>query len=325
MNLKARYLFLLHTIRELVSNMDQLHVAKIREKIEAMVDEIVILDGIISKEDAEWDITGNLEVSLSNYYKKDYIDKKIKEVTDNIIDNGAKIENVKKLLEEKVDKEDGKSLILDTEIARLAELHNYDDTTIKESIKSLSTNKVDKEEGKSLLSDTEITRLLTLKNYDDSYLKEKVNDMILNKVDKIDGKSLLDDTEIARLLTLENYDDTEVKETLNNLSAKKANSSDVYTKTQVDTKLETKANSSDVYTKEEIDTSLGKKANSDDVYTKTELGESLALKANSSDVYTKEESDAKYQPLVSYISQAEYDALTDTQKASGTYFITSEY
>ena len=324
MNLKARYLFLLHTIRELVSNMDQLHIAKIREKIEAMVDEIVILDGIISKEDAEWDITGNLEVSLENYYKKDYIDNKIKEVNENILSNASKIENVKKLLDDKVDKEDGKSLISDTEIERLSSVSNYDDTKIKESIKSLSTNKVDKEEGKSLISDSEIARLLTLKNYDDTYVKEKVNDMVLNKVDKEDGKSLLDDTEIERLSALENYDDTEVKESLNNLTAKKANASDVYNKTQVDTKLGTKADNDKVYTKEDIDESMDLKANVADVYNKTQIDTSLKLKADNDKVYTKEESDEKYQPLLQFKTEEEYDALSEEEKASGTYFITSE-
>jgi hypothetical protein len=64
----------------------------------------------------------------------------------------------------------------------------------------------------------------------------------------------------------------------------KANSSDVYTKTQVDTSLGLKANSADVYTKTQVDTSLGLKANSDDVYTKTQVDTSLNLKANSADV-----------------------------------------
>lgn len=60
-------------------------------------------------------------------------------------------------------------------------------------------------------------------------------------------------------------------------------------------------------------------------YAKTsEVTQALIPKANQADVYTKTESDAKYQPLVSYVSQAEYDGLTDTQKQSGTYFITSE-
>ena len=53
----------------------------------------------------------------------------------------------------KVDKVAGKSLVLDSEIARLGTLENVD-----------ISNKVDKEEGKSLILDSEIIRLATLKN-----------------------------------------------------------------------------------------------------------------------------------------------------------------
>lgn len=55
------------------------------------------------------------------------------------------------------------------------------------------------------------------------------------KVDKVEGKSLIDDTEIARLATVTNYDDTEVK----NQIATKANSADVYTKTEIDNMIGT--------------------------------------------------------------------------------------
>lgn len=84
----------------------------------------------------------------------------------------------------KVDKVTGKSLLADTEIARLLTLANVD-----------ISGKVDKVTGKSLLADTEITRLATLANVD-----------ITGKVDKVDGKSLLADTEITRLATLANPD-----------------------------------------------------------------------------------------------------------------------
>ena len=55
--------------------------------------------------------------------------------------------------------------------------------------------------------------------------------------------------------------------------------------------LNLKANSSDVYTKTETDGLLNNKANANDVYSKTETDELLNNKANSSDVYTKSESD----------------------------------
>jgi hypothetical protein len=53
---------------------------------------------------------------------------------------------------------------------------------------------------------------------------------------------------------------------------------DVYTKTESDTLLNTKANSTEVYNKTEVDTSLGLKANTSDVYTKTEVDALLAGK-----------------------------------------------
>ena len=69
-----------------------------------------------------------------------------------------------------------------------------------------------------------------------SVLNLKANKSELDtKVDKVEGKSLVDDTEIARLATLTNYDDTEVK----NLIATKANSADVYTKTEIDNMIGT--------------------------------------------------------------------------------------
>lgn len=47
-------------------------------------------------------------------------------------------------LQNKVDKEEGKSLVSDSEIAKLAELKNYDDTDIKSSISTLTETKADK-------------------------------------------------------------------------------------------------------------------------------------------------------------------------------------
>lgn len=70
----------------------------------------------------------------------------------------------------------------------------------------------------------------------------------------------------------------------------KADSSDVYTKNEVDTALNNKAdkattlggyNISDAYTKGEIDTALADKADSSDVYTKSEVDTALADKADS--------------------------------------------
>ena len=62
----------------------------------------------------------------------------------------------------------------------------------------------------------------------------------------------------------------------------KANASDVYTKTESDSKLDAKANASDVYTKTESDSKLNAKANVADVYSKTETDNKFALKADNS-------------------------------------------
>ncbi|EGT74027.1 putative yadA-like protein [Haemophilus haemolyticus M21127] len=74
----------------------------------------------------------------------------------------------------------------------------------------------------------------------------------------------------------------------------KANASDVYTKTESDSKLNAKANASDVYTKTESDSKLNVKANASDVYTKTESDSKLNAKANVADVYSKTETDNKF-------------------------------
>lgn len=52
--------------------------------------------------------------------------------------------NLQTNIDKKVDIEAGKSLILDSEITRLATLHNYDDTALNQAVNNLSTNKADK-------------------------------------------------------------------------------------------------------------------------------------------------------------------------------------
>ena len=156
----------------------------------------------------------------------------------------------------KVDKEEGKVLIAQTELDRLAAVNNYDDTAVKGRVAALEAinhneflraddivNKVDKVEGKSLVDDAEIARLAQVDNYDDTelvgrvaaleaidhdaFLKEVASEFITEselaaegflkaadiegKVDKVEGKSLIADTEIARLAAVDNYDDTEVR------------------------------------------------------------------------------------------------------------------
>lgn len=56
---------------------------------------------------------------------------------------------------------------------------------------------------------------------------------------------------------------------------------DVYTKSQVDSKLKTKANTADVYGKVDVDEKLTSKANASEVYSKTETDEKLGTKVDS--------------------------------------------
>ena len=141
-------------------------------------------------------------------------------------------------------------------------------------------------------------------NHVKSELANKADISSLNgKVDKVEGKSLVDDSEITRLATLTNYDDTEVK----NLIATKANSADVYTKTESDAKYLTEHQSLANYaTKEE----LSLKANSSDIPTKT------SQLVNDSGYLTE------HQSLANYATKSEIPTLT-SQLTNDSGYITS--
>lgn len=146
--------------------------------------------------------------------------------------------------------------------------------------------KVDKVEGKSLIDDTEITRLASVENYDDTVIKADIakkadatamSTALEGKVDKVQGKVLSSNdyttAEKEKLAGLSNYDDTEIKADI----AKKANATDVYTQTQVNTELGKKA---DKTTVESLTTTVNGKADKattisgygiTDAYTKTEV------------------------------------------------------
>jgi hypothetical protein len=95
-----------------------------------------------------------------------------------------------------------------------------DAAAVKTEVETALAGKVDKVEGKSLISDAEITRLAGVTNYDDTQVKadiakkadaETMTTELGKKVDKVDGFSLVSDTEIARLAAVDNYDDEEVR------------------------------------------------------------------------------------------------------------------
>ena len=168
-------------------------------------------------------------------------------------------------------------------LATKEELKSYVKTT---EMNTALENKVDKVAGKSLISDTEIARLASVDNYNDTAIKADiakkadtatVNAALEGKVDKVTGKTLSTNdyttAEKEKLAGLSNYDDTDIKASI----ATKANSADVYSKTDMDTKLGLKADKSALDTLTET---VSGKANTattlagygiEDAYTKTEV------------------------------------------------------
>lgn len=97
-------------------------------------------------------------------------------------------------------------------------------TIAKADINTALAGKVDKVEGKSLISDVEIARLANVDNYDDTAIKADIakkadsttmTTELNKKVDKVEGYSLVPNTEIERLADVDNYDDTEVRGLIN--------------------------------------------------------------------------------------------------------------
>lgn len=218
-----------------------------------------------------WKVFGADAVDLSEYAKMDYVDQQIANaVTGGKLDLSAyaKVADVNAALDKKVDKVDGKSLIDDTEIARLAKVDNYDDTEVRglidgkadaghvhsyndltdkpviPSIEGLATT--DYVDGKvSDLVNGAPEAMNTLKelsdaiqahqNVYDAYV-QTVSDNLAKKVDKEEGKSLVLDTEIAKIHEHAN------KEELDKI--------EVGDKAKWDAKADANHNHDDVYLKE---------------------------------------------------------------------------
>ena len=207
--------------------------------------------------------------SLTNYATKTYVTDEIaKASTGGKVDltGYAKTADVNASLDTKVDKVSGKSLISDTEIARLKLVDNYDDTDIKNNLKKkanvsdltahtddtsihITSAERNKWNAKAEVSDIpsltgyatktyvteEIAKVSTSGQVDlSSYAKKvDVNSALDDKVDKVAGKSLISNSEITRLAQVDNYDDTDIKSSITNINtelAKKANKSDINTK-----------------------------------------------------------------------------------------------
>ena len=214
-----------------------------------------------------WKVFGADAVDLSEYAKMDYVDQQIANaVTGGKLDLSAyaKVADMNTELAKKVDKVDGKSLIDDAEIARLADIHNYDDTEVRgliagkadaghvhsyndltdkpviPSIEGLATtNYVDGKVADLVASAPET--LDTLKELadalgNDADFATTITTSIGNKVDKEEGKSLVADTEIAKIHEHAN------KEELDKIQ--------VGDKAKWDAKADANHNHDDVYLKE---------------------------------------------------------------------------
>ena len=142
--------------------------------------------------------TSTGETDLSDYYTKEEINETFATISQ---------------MENKVDKVEGKSLIDDEEIARLATLSNYDDTAINEQIATLNSSKLDVETYNSdkanFATKTE--------------LNDKQNVLISGEnIKTINGNSILGSGDI----TITGSGDVDL--------------SNYYNKTEVDTKLDAK-------------------------------------------------------------------------------------
>ena len=214
-----------------------------------------------------WKVFGADAVDLSEYAKMDYVDQQIANaVTGGKLDLSAyaKVADMNAELAKKVDKVEGKSLIDDTEIARLADVKNYDDTEVRglingkadaghvhsyndltdkpviPSIEGLATETYVNGKVADLVASAPET-LDTLKELadalgNDADFATTITTSIGNKVDKEEGKSLVLDTEIAKIHEHTN------KEELDKI--------EVGDKAKWDAKADADHNHDDVYLKE---------------------------------------------------------------------------
>ena len=179
--------------------------------------------------------SGNIEIQastgstdLSNYYTK--------EETDSTFATISQLEN-------KVDKIEGKSLIDDSEIARLSTVTNYDDTAINEQIATLNSSKLDVS-----TYTTDKTNFATIEQ-----LNEKQNTLVSGtNIKTINGNSLLGSGDI----TITGGGDIDL--------------SNYYNKTEVDGKLDAKL---------DVETYNSDKSG---FATKTELADYLTVSAATS-------------------------------------------
>ena len=121
-----------------------------------------------------------------------------------------KIEEIDQEMAMKVDKVEGKALMDEAEIARLAEVHNYDDAELRSMLEAIEIPSVE-----GLASEEFVNQQIAAipeVDLEPYALKEEVTQEMVMKVDKVEGKALMDEAEIARLAKVDNYDDVELRE-----------------------------------------------------------------------------------------------------------------
>ena len=240
----------------------------------ATKDEIPDVSGYITEE----------QLLAKDYADKTYVTEEIaKASTGGEIDLSSYLSKVE-ASETYVAKEDGKSLIANAEIERLANVDNYDDTEIDNRVKAIEddyikntdlaavaksgsyndlidTPTIPSVEGLAKTEDipTKVSELENDSNYLSSIPEEYVTETELSakgyltehqdisgKVDKVEGKSLISDTEIARLASVDNYDDTDIRTEL-------ANKADA---TAIPSKVSELTNDSNYQTAEQVNSTV---------------------------------------------------------------------
>ena len=153
------------------------------------------------------DLTDKPEIpSVEGLASEQYVQDQIAAIPEVDLESYATKEEMEQGLSGKVDIVEGKSLLDDSEIERLAGLSNYDDTELRDHI----DEKADKTELFSkdyndLLNLPEIPSVEGLAS--EQYVQDQIAAIpevdLSGKVDKEEGKSLVDDSEIEKLAGVE--------------------------------------------------------------------------------------------------------------------------
>lgn len=251
------------------------------------------------------------------------------------------IDGLTEALAGKVDKVEGKSLIADSEIARLANVTNYSDTEVRGLISQNATDidnietaiaeidipektsELTNDSGFITMSQVEAKNYITADEIPADYVTETeltgkgylVASDIAGKADKSElhsheNKAILDATtasyttaEKTKLEGLSNYDDTALAGRVTTVENDKANKSEVYTITQIDNKVTTINNAID---------------------TKATKADTLAG-YGITDAYTKTEVDAKIAGTFKFVGEvASYDELPTTGVKAGDVYQVGE-